>query len=194
MTAAVIIGCFNHTLSAVVIAVTESAKTAATFALGLVGIMALWLGIMRLAEESGLIRFAARLAKPIMRRLFPSVPPEHPAMSGMLMNLSANMLGVGNAATPFGLRAMEQLAKLNLKPGVASDAMCLFLAINTSSVQIIPASAIAILALSGDPNPTSIIFPTLIATSCSTFAGIVSAKLFAGWKLFRVKDELASNQ
>lgn len=172
----VVIGAINGTIPAVVASVPESAKIAFELALGLVGIMALWLGLMRIAEDAGLITWLAKALRPILTRLFPDVPPEHPAMGAMVLNISANMLGLGNAATPFGLRAMEQLEKLNPVAGTATNAMCMFLAINTSSVQLIPATAIAYLASAGDPNPTSIIVPALIATTCSTIAAIVSAK------------------
>src|SRR5712675_10616 len=115
-------------------------------ALPLVGIMALWLGIMRLAERAGLVALFARALRPLLRKIFPEVPPEHPAMGSMLMNIAANMFGLGNAATPLGLRAMKDLETLNPRPGTATNAMCTFLAINTASVQLIPATAIAILA------------------------------------------------
>ncbi|MBX9705411.1 MAG: nucleoside recognition protein [Gammaproteobacteria bacterium] len=184
--ASVILGAINGTIPDVVASVTTSAQFAFELVLGLIGIMALWLGLMRIAEEAGLIRGLARLLRPIMTRLFPDVPSDHPAMGAMLLNIAANMLGLGNAATPFGLRAMEQLEKLNPVAGTATNAMCMFLAINTSSVQLIPATAIAYLAANGDPNPTNIIVPTLIATACSTTAAIIAAKYLQRWKIFRV--------
>ncbi|MCH9769836.1 MAG: nucleoside recognition protein [Gammaproteobacteria bacterium] len=187
MLAAVLIGTINHTLTQVVTAVTSSAKLAVTIALSLLGIMTFWLGVMKIAEDAGFITVIARLLKPVMRKLFPDVPTQHPAMKAMLMNITANVFGLANAATPFGLRAMQQLEKLNPNPGVATHSMCLFLAINTSSVQLIPATAIAILSANGDTNPTAIILPTLIATSCSTIVAIVSAKLFAKLKFFQLK-------
>ncbi len=144
----------------------DGAKTAVTIALGLIGIMALWLGVMRLAERCGLVQRMAVGLRPIMRRLFPDVPAEHPAMGSMLMNIAANMLGLGNAATPLGLRAMRDLETLNPRPGVATNAMCTFLAINTSSVQLIPTTAIALLAAAGSRNPTVIVGTALLATSC----------------------------
>jgi spore maturation protein A len=146
---AVAIGGWNNRLSEVTAGAFDGAKTAVTIALGLIGIMALWLGVMRLAERAGLVQKIARGLRPVMRRLFPDVPPEHPAMGSMLMNMAANMLGLGNAATPLGLRAMRDLERLNPRPGVASNAMCTFLAINTASVQLIPATAIALLASAG---------------------------------------------
>jgi len=151
---AVLLGGLTGQLPAVTEAAFESCKTAVmTIALPLAGIMALWLGVMRLAEKSGLMHAVARALRPVMTRIFPDVPAEHPAMGSMIMNMSANMLGLANAATPLGLRAMQDLEKLNPRPGTASNAMCTFLALNTSSVQLIPASAVAILAAAGSVQP-----------------------------------------
>ncbi len=172
----VVFGVINGRIPAVVASVSDSAKFAFELALGLTGMMAMWLGFMRLAEEAGLVRALARLIRPIMRRLFPEVPPEHPAMGSMVMNIAANMIGLGNAATPFGLKAMKELETLNPRPGVATNAMCTFLAINTSSVQLIPTSAIAFLAAAGAAHPTDIILTSLIATSFSTLAGVIAVK------------------
>ncbi len=154
---AVAIGGWNDRLKDLTGGALDGAKTAVTIALGLIGIMALWLGLMRLAERAGLVQRIAYGLRPLMQRLFPEVPPDHPAMGSMLMNMAANMLGLGNAATPLGLRAMRDLESLNPRPGVASNAMCTFLAINTSSVQLIPATAIAILAAAGSARPTAIV-------------------------------------
>ena len=166
----------------------DGAKTAVTIALGLIGIMALWLGVMRLAERCGLVQRLARGLRPVMRRLFPDVPVEHPAMGSMLMNMAANMLGLGNAATPLGLRAMRDLESLNPRPGVASNAMCTFLAINTSSIQLIPATAIALLAAAGSRQPTIIVGTALMATICSTAVGITAVKLLEKLPVFRLPE------
>lgn len=182
----VIIGIFNGTIDQVVASVTDSAKLAFEFALGLGGIMVLWLGLMRVAEVGGLITIFARCLKPVMIRLFPDVPNDHPATGAMIMNIAANMLGLANAATPFGLKAMEELQKLNQHPKYASNAMCTFLAINTSSVQIIPTTAIAFLAAAGAQQPTSIIASALLATTCSTVAAIVTVKLFERLPFFAI--------
>lgn len=149
-------------------------------ALPLVGLMALWLGIMRLAEKSGLVTILARALRPVMTRLFPDVPAEHPAMGAMLMNMAANMLGLANAATPLGLRAMQQLEKLNPRPGTATNAMCTFLAINTSSVQLVPATTVAYMVAAGATSATNIIGPAFIATVCSTAVAIIVVKLLQG--------------
>ncbi|HZA38524.1 MAG TPA: nucleoside recognition domain-containing protein [Candidatus Baltobacteraceae bacterium] len=188
---AVAIGGWNDRFKEVTAGAFDGAATAVTIALGLIGIMALWLGVMRLAERAGLVQKIARGLRPIMRRLFPDVPPEHPAMGSMVMNMSANMLGLGNAATPLGLRAMRDLESLNPRPGVATNAMCTFLAINTSSVQLIPATAIAILAASGSTRPTAIVGTALLATLCAASVAIISVKLLEKLPTFRISP---SNQ
>lgn len=165
--------------------IVRYAKTAVEIAIGLIGIMALWLGLMKIAEASGLIQKLASILKPMTKRLFPDVPPDHPAMGAMIMNISANILGLANAATPLGLKAMEELNKLNKKLGTATDAMCTFLVINTSNVQLIPATVIAIRAAAGSSNPTEIIGPVIIATSMSTIVGLIVVKLLAKLRIFK---------
>src|SRR6266576_1608751 len=173
---AVAIGGWNDRLKDVTAGAFDGAKTAVTIALGLIGIMALWLGVMRLAERAGLVQKIARALRPVMQRLFPDVPDDHPAMGAMLMNMAANMLGLGNAATPLGLRAMRDLEALNPRPDVASNAMCTFLAINTSSVQLIPTTAIAILVAAGSTRPTAIVGTALLATLCAATTAIIAVK------------------
>ena len=158
-------------------AVLEYAGTAVTIALGLIGIMALWLGVMKVAEEAGLIKIIARSLKPFTKRLFPEIPSDHPAMSSMIMNISANMLGLGNAATPFGLKAMEEMEKINPNKGTASNSMVTFLAINTAGLTLIPATAIAVRAASGSSNPAIIIGTTVFGALCATIAGVTAAKI-----------------
>ncbi len=153
------------------------AKTAVEIALGLIGIMALWLGVMKVAEEAGLIKIIARVLRPITQRLFPEVPPDHPAIGSMVMNISANMLGLGNAATPFGLKAMEELDKLNPNKGTATNSMVTFLAINTAGMTFIPATAIAVRAAAGSADPTIIIATSLFGSTCATITGITAAKV-----------------
>src|SRR5438477_4516213 len=182
---AITIGGWNDRLKDVTVGAFDGAKTAVTIALALIGIMALWLGVMRLAECAGLVQRIARALRPVMTRLFPDVPAEHPAMGSMVMNMSANMLGLGNAATPLGLRAMRDLETLNPRPGVATNAMCTFLAINTSSVQLIPATAIAILAASGSTRPTAIVGTALLATLCAASVAIISVKLLEKLSIFQ---------
>jgi spore maturation protein SpmA/spore maturation protein SpmB len=156
----------------------SSATGAVELALGLVGVMTLFLGLMKVAEAGGLLTIIARLIRPLMTRLFPEIPPEHPAMGAMILNLSANALGLGNAATPFGIRAMQELDKLNPRPGTATNAMALFLAINTSGVTLLPTGVIAIRAAAGSADPAAILPTTLFATACATLAAIVAALLF----------------
>jgi spore maturation protein SpmA len=158
----------------------DSAKAAVTLAIGLIGPMALWLGIMKVAEAGGLLRLIARGMRPLMTRLFPEVPPEHPAMSAMIMNMAANALGLGNAATPMGIKAMQELDKLAAEKGTATNAMCLFLAINTSSITILPLGVITVRAAAGARDPAGIFLPTLIATICSTTVAIIAARTLAG--------------
>jgi len=158
----------------------ESAKDAVTLAIGLIGPMALWLGIMKVAEAGGLLRLVARWVRPVMVRLFPDVPHDHPAMSAMIMNMAANALGLGNAATPMGIKAMQELDKLAAEKGTATNAMCLFLAINTSSVTLLPLGVITVRAAANAASPAEVLVPSLIATCGSTLVAIVMAKLLAG--------------
>ncbi|MEI7812051.1 MAG: nucleoside recognition domain-containing protein [Ignavibacteria bacterium] len=155
----------------------DYAGKAVNVALELIGIMALWLGIMKIAEEAGLIRIIARVLKPVTKFLFPDIPSDHPAMGAMIMNISANMLGLSNAATPFGLKAMEELDSLNPDKGTATNAMCTFLAINTAGLTFIPATAIAIRAASGSSDPAVIIGTSVFGAVCATIAGVTSAKI-----------------
>ena len=156
----------------------EAAGSSVTLAIGLVGVMALFLGLMKVAEAGGLLVIIARTVRPLMVRLFPEVPPDHPAMGAMILNISANALGLGNAATPFGIRAMQELDKLNPHKGTASNAMALFLAVNTSSVTLLPTGVIALRAAAGSEDPAGIVPTTLFATICSTAVAITSAKLY----------------
>ena len=156
-----------------------TAGDAVSLAIGLVGVMALFLGLMKVAERAGLLLVVAKTLRPLMTRLFPNVPADHPAMGAMIMNLSANVLGLGNAATPFGIRAMEHLDSLNAEKGKATDAMILFLAINTSSVTLLPTGVIALRAAAGSADSAGIVPTTLFATLVSTTVAIVTAKLCA---------------
>jgi spore maturation protein SpmA len=183
----VLTAAFRGTMPRVTEASLSAAKASVDLALGLIGQMALWLGMMAIVREGGLLRSIARGLRPLMRRLFPEVPDDHPAMGSMILNLAANMLGLGNAATPFGLKAMTELNKLNRSPGVATNAMALFLAINTSGVAVLPLGAVAVRATLGSKDPAGIIIPSLLATSCSTITAIVVAKLLEKRKAFAVE-------
>ncbi|MGR9074029.1 MAG: nucleoside recognition domain-containing protein [Gammaproteobacteria bacterium] len=177
-------------MQALTTAIIDASKDSVTLALGLIGVMAFFLGLMKVAEAGGLLQVIARLLRPLMVRLFPDVPANHPAMGAMIMNMSANALGLGNAATPFGIRAMQELDKLNPVKGSASNAMVLFLAINTSGVTLLPTGVIALRASAGSADPAGIVPTTLFATLCSTAAAIVAAKLY---QRFFTIDETASD-
>jgi spore maturation protein SpmA len=169
-------------------AILKSAKGAVEIALGLIGAMALFLGLMRVVQQAGLMRQIARVVAPVTRRLFPGVPEGHPAMSAMIMNVSCNFLGLGNAATPFGIKAMEELDRLNTEKGTATNAMVLFLAINTAGFAILPTSAIAIRVSLDSGDPTGILFPTWIASGCAMIAGVTAAWLLAKLPAYRATE------
>ena len=170
-------------------AMVASATGAVDLAIGLIGVMTLFLGLMKVAEAGGMLKILARLIRPLMVKLFPEVPPEHPAMGAMILNLSANALGLGNAATPFGIRAMQALDQLNPQKGTATDAMVLFLAINTSSVTLLPTGVIALRAAAGSTDPAGILPTTLLATIGSTLTAILAAKFYG--RLFRKNTQTA---
>ncbi|MBR9980932.1 MAG: spore maturation protein, partial [Desulfatitalea sp.] len=160
-------------------AMITAAGGAVELAIGLVGVMTLFLGLIKVAEAGGMLQILARLIRPLMVRLFPEVPADHPAMGAMILNMAANALGLGNAATPFGIRAMQELDKLNPHPGTATNAMALFLAINTSSITLLPTGVIAIRAAAGSVNPAGILPTTLTATIGSTIVALIAAKLYS---------------
>ncbi len=164
-------------LGQVTSAAIEAANTSVKIAIGLIGVMALWLGVMRVAEKAGMIDIISRLVRPITKRLFPTIPSNHPAIGAMIMNIAANMLGLSNAATPLGLKAMEELDKLNPKKGEATDDMITFLVINTSAITLVPATAIAIRASMGSVNPQKIVIPSIIAATMATIVGLTTVKL-----------------
>ena len=177
MAIALVVAAFNNTAPAVTKGALDSAKTAVEIALGLVGIMTLWLGIMRVAEKAGLVALLGRALRPVSRLLFPEIPPEHPAIGAMIMNVAANMLGLSNAATPFGIKAMEELQELNPKKDTASNSMVTFLTLNTAGIQFIPATIIGVLVAAGAKNPTAIISTTVVATMCGAVAAVTTAKI-----------------
>jgi len=175
-------------IKAVTKAAIEYSNTAVTISLGLIGVMALWLGIMKVGEAAGLLELLTKIVAPVTRRLFPEVPPNHPAVGAMIMNIAANMFGLNNAATPMGLKAMEELNKLNPKAGTATNAMCTFLVINTSGLTLIPATVIAIRAGLGSADPGIIIGTSIFGAACATTAGLISVKILQ--RLPRYKKEL----
>jgi spore maturation protein A len=178
MAAAVVVAAFNGTADAVTAGAVDSASTAVQTALGLVGIMTLWLGVMRVAEAAGLVSLIGRALRPLIRWLFPDVPVDHPAAGAIVLAVAANMLGLNNAATPLGIKAMEELQTLNGDKDTASNAMVTLLAVTTTGVQIIPATMIGVLAAAGSRSPTVIISTSIIATFAGTLAAVVAARLF----------------
>jgi spore maturation protein A len=174
----VVTAMFNGKISAVSEAVLGGAARGVELSIGLISVIAFWLGIMNIAEKAGLVPWLARQLKPIGRFLFPSVPGDHPAMGTILSNMSANILGLGNAATPLGLKAMQELQTLNDDKETASDAMCTLLAINTASITLIPTTVIAVRMQAHSSDPTSIVGTTLIATLLGTIAAVLLDKVF----------------
>lgn len=161
--------------------VIDGAENAVIFAFGLIGVLAFWSGMLKIAEASGITSFLARLLSPLVRRLFPSIPPDDPANASILMALSVNLIGLGNAATPLGLKAMQDLSRLNQGRDEASDAMCTFLAISTSGITLIPGTVIAVRAAAGSHDPTAIVVTTLLATVIATVVAVVADRAFRTW-------------
>jgi len=169
-------------------AILKESRRAVEIAIELIGVMAFFLGLMKVAEDGGLLRLICRVTAPVMRRLFPSVPPDHPAMSAMVMNIGSNMMGLANAATPFGIRAIEELDKLNGRKGTATNAMVLFLAINTAGLAILPSGVIGLRAAAGSADATGIFFPTWFASGCATVVGISVAMGLARLRRYRATE------
>lgn len=174
----VLAGLATGNMEAVTKAGFDSAMSAVELAIKLIGVMTLWLGLMKIAENGGLMTMIGRALRPIMKRMFPDVPADHPAMGAMIMNFAANMLGLGNAATPLGIKAMMELNRLAPRKGEASNAMILFLAVNTSSIALLPLGVIGLRAAAGADNPGNILIPGLLATICSTATAITAGLLF----------------
>lgn len=175
---ATLVGAFTGNIEAVTKGALDSASTAVNIALGLIGIMTMWLGVMKLATEAGLVASFSRAIRPISKRLFPGIPADHPAIGAILMNVSANWLGLSNAATPMGIKAMEELQTLNDDKERASDAMIMFLALNTGSITLVPMTVIAVRASLGSANPAEIIGSTIFASTMATVFGVLAAKTF----------------
>lgn len=188
----IIIGAFNGKLQEVTNAVMEGAELSVKVAFSLIGIMAFWLGIMKIAQKSGIIDWIAKVIKPITNVLFNEIPQDSDAVGDIAMNFTANAFGLSNAATPFGLKAMEELQKSNKDKTSASNSMCLFLGMNTAGFQLIPTTVLAVLISIGYKNPTEIIAPTLLVTTIAFISAIVLSKIFQKfWKpqIEEVKDD-----
>ena len=179
----IVIGFFNGTINEVVNSMLESCNLAVKIAFSLIGVMAFWLGLMRIAEKSGMVKLLSKLVGPIVRPLFKDLKEDSPAIGDITMSLSANALGLTNAATPIGLKVMQELQKDNPQKDSATDSMCMFLGMNTAGFQLIPATVIAILVGAGAKNPTDIVLPTLIVTSFAFISAILVALCFRKiWK------------
>lgn len=174
----ILVAAWNGNIEAVTRAAMEGANMAVKTSLGLIAIISFWLGIMRLAEEAGLVRVLARLVAPLTGRLFPEIPREHPAMGAIIMNISANLLGLGNAATPMGLIAMQEMQKLNSGENkTATDSMCTFLALNTSCITLIPTTIIGIRVMHGSNDPTAIVGATILATAFGMTVAVIADRI-----------------
>lgn len=175
----VVAAVFTGRLVEVTQAAFNGAQLAVEVALGLIGVMTLWLGIMRLAEAAGLVRALAVLLRPLTRLLFPSIPPDHPALGAILLNFSANLLGLSNAATPLGLAAMQELQKLNHgDKEEASEAMCTFLALNTACLTLVPTTIIGVRVQAHSTTPTAIVGTTIFATAVGMTVALVTDRIF----------------
>lgn len=174
----IIIGAINGKLTDVVNSILTGAELSVKVAFSLIGIMAFWLGMMKIADKCGLIKFIAKVIKPITKKLFNEIPEDSPAIGDIAMTFTANAFGLANAASPIGIKAMEELQKHNTDKTSASNAMCMFLAMSTAGFQLIPATVIAILIGIGYKNPTEIIAPTLLVTSIAFICAIILAKIF----------------
>ena len=183
--ASILLAAFTGQMQALTDAILISARGAVDLAIGLVGVMAFFLGLMQVGEDAGLQRHLARIVGPVLQRLFPSVPVGSPAMSAIILNISANMLGLGNAATPFGIKAMEELNKLNSKPGTATNAMVMFLAINTSALSILPSGVVGLRASVGSSDAMGIWVPTWFASGCATVAAVTAVVLLSRLWVYR---------
>lgn len=182
----IIVGIFNNTLNDVINAMLSACNTAVKISFSLIGIMAFWLGIMRIAEKSGLVQILSKLLNPIAKILFKDVKKDSPVVGDITMSVAANALGLTNAATPIGLKVMKELQEDNKNKDTATDSMCMFLGMNTAGFQIIPATVIAVLVGVGAKNPSEIILPTLIVTTISFFVAIITALIFR--KIWREHD------
>lgn len=173
----IIIGAINGKLQDVVNSIMSGAELSVKIAFSLIGIMAFWLGIMRIAEKSGLIKIISKILKPITKILFNELPQDSPAIGDIAMNFTANAFGLSNAATPFGIKAMEELQKGNKDKSTATNSMCLFLGMNTAGFQLIPTTVLAVLVGIGYKNPTEIIAPTFLVTLIAFVSAIIMAKI-----------------
>lgn len=184
----IVISMFTGMVQGVTDSVVSSAKTAVEISIVLIGIMSFWLGLMKVAEKAGLVQLLGKALRPLMRLLFPEIPENHPANGSIVANIAANFLGLGKAATPLGIKAMQELQDLNENKDEATDAMVLFLAINTSSVTLVSSSVLTYRAAANSANVSEIIAPTIVATLISTTVAIISCKMLQKLKKFKRED------
>lgn len=184
----IIVAALNGNIEVVSQAAMRAAQDAVEVCFHLIGIMALWLGIMKIAEKGGLIQGLACLLRPVMIKLFPGIPPQHPAMGAIILNLSANVLGLGNAATPFGMKAMQEMQRLNHDQEEASAAMCTFLALNTSCITLIPATIIGVRVSFASAHPTEIVGACIFATGCASLIAVSLDYYMRTYSHWRRKD------
>lgn len=177
--AGIIVGIINGRVDEITKAIVDSSQNAIELSIGLLGVMCLWTGLMGVAEKSGIIKIIAKILRPIIKFLFPEIPKNHPAAGAIVMNLVANFFGMGNAATPLGIKAMNELQKLNKYKDTSTNSMSTFLVLNTCCIQFIPATIIAVRTAAGSSNPTEIIGTIWVATICSTIVGIIAVKFFS---------------
>ena len=187
----VIFAIYNGRLQEVTQAIVDNSKLAVEISISLIGVMAFWLGLVKLAEKAGIIELIAKIVRPITNFLFPEIPQNHPSLGNIAMNISANALGVTNAATPIGIKAMQEMQELNPQKDTATNSMATFLAINTAGFQIVPASVIAVLVASGSTNPTEIVGPTIIVTAIGTIVAVCAVKILQTF--FPLKNQGGKN-
>ena len=181
-----VVAMFNGKIDAVAAGILTNAKLAIEIVMNLFGIMAFWLGLMRVAEKAGLVDALVARLRPLLAIFFPDIPKEHPSFGLIVMSVASSMLGLSNASTPVSIRAMQAMQNINKHPAVASNAMCLFMVINSSSVQLIPATTMAVLSGAGASEPTRVVLTGLVATTVSTFASVIACVWMQGWRRFRV--------
>ena len=179
-------GFLNGRIEEVTQAAVDSSKGAIDLGIGLMGILCMWSGLMAIAEKSGLVNYISKLMRPILKSVFPGVPPNHPAMGAIIMNLAANFFGLGNAATPLGLKAMNELQKLNRYKDTATDSMSMFLVLNTAAIQLVPATLIALRSFAGSKNPADVIITIWGASLCACVAGVFTAKFMSNLSSQRI--------
>ena len=175
----IVVGVINGRIDEVTKAIDNSSQNAIELSIGLLGVMCLWTGLMGIAEKSGIIKTIAKILRPLIKFLFPEIPKNHSAAGAIVMNLVANFFGLGNAATPLGIKAMKELQKLNKNKDTSTNAMSTFLVLNTCCIQFIPTTIIAVRASAGSKNPTEIIGTIWVATICATIVGIIAVKFFS---------------